>query len=106
MEDSIDKHYRMSVLSYEKRERACPICGKAGIVFVCDGFSFAGERDKIRECCKACALSAAGGEEFVWVKTTFPKLREVWKTLRRPSAPACAEAGRQAIQKSKEKTRM
>ena len=93
----------MSVLSYEKRDRVCPTCKKAGILYVCHGFGLPwSEMKKIQEMCRPCAEAAAGGEEKIHVKTTWPKLRQVWSSGKRPPAPACWKAGIEA-RKQKQK---
>jgi hypothetical protein len=86
--------YRMSVLSYERRDGHCPTCDAHGIIYVCHGFKLWPDKDIIRNRCKSCAIKDAGGEEFVWVKTTFQKLRQVWSSGQRPEKPPHLPAGR------------
>jgi hypothetical protein len=87
--------YRLSVLSYEKRDARCLACGEKTLVFVCHLFGLdVPDRKKIQEFCKSCAIKAAGAEEHVWVKTTFPRLRSVWATQKRPEKPSYLQSGR------------
>lgn len=88
-----DGDYRLSVLSYDKRRSRCPGCESSGVVFVCDGHAMDWPRnEQVRELCKPCALAAAGGAARLWVRTTFPKLREVWASGKRPAVSANAAA--------------
>ena len=94
-----DFAYKLSVLSYQKREGACSSCGAKGVIFVCDGFGLGWPRgEQIRELCKPCAINAAGGEEWIWAKTTFPRLLQVWKRERRPEA---SESQRRGLEKAR-----
>jgi hypothetical protein len=74
----------LSVISYEKRDGRCPSCGETGLIYVCHGFGLDWpETQKIQHRCRPCAERDAGGPDRIWVKTTFPGLRQVWKTGRR-----------------------
>lgn len=82
-----EQEYRLSVLSYERRDRKCPVCGNLGLIYVCHGFGLNWpETTKIQDRCKRCAIQDAGGEGHVWVKTTYRGLRDTWCSGRRPVA--------------------
>lgn len=87
-----DYDYRLTVLSYEKRPGRCPSCGASALLFVCHGHKVWPERGQIQNRCKPCAVQEAGGEELVFVKSTFPGLRNVWTRNARPQATAAQAA--------------
>lgn len=98
-----DGDYRLTVLSYERRNGQCPRCSRVGILYVCHGFALPWP-DKIREYCKPCAIEEAGGEGFVALKTTVFELPRVWARGTRPPAPKTACEGsrrkRQSLQQN------
>jgi hypothetical protein len=70
----------VSVMSYARVDRACDGCGQARLIYSADIHP---ER-VIRDRCKDCLLKIAeDGAKTLHIKTTWPKLREVWAKDRR-----------------------
>lgn len=78
----------LSVLNYGKRELACGTCGAVGLTYACHDARRReeGGGDVLRRC-KGCAEEYAAAHGLtVYVKSTWPKLREVWKRNKRLEA--------------------
>ena len=78
--------YRVSVLSPEHSDRICTHCGEAALIFNAHCFAEAGR--PVMTGCKECVIVRAGGEDAIWVKTTWRGLRKLWTANRRGAPPA------------------
>lgn len=93
------------VLNYAKREARCSECGQSGVIFSAHVVAAAGsgERDTVVDRCKGCLERRVAAEErALHVKSTWPRLREVWHANRRGEA---SEAQRETLAKAREKQR-
>lgn len=90
----------VTVMSYAKQDRTCDGCGQARLIYSADIHP---ER-VVRDRCKNCLLQMAeeGGKEL-FVKSTWPKLRQVWEKDERLKATP-EQARRLAVARTKRTT--
>ncbi len=85
----------LSVMNYEKREQACSGCGTVAVLFNAMDCLPRAQGGNVVICrCKGCLEQYAAEKACrLMLKTTWPKLDQVWKNNRRPDAPKGLTAG-------------